>query len=422
MKSFVGGRLLVLNCALVSLGIALSILFSYLAFIQITNEYLGYQVISYGASDYFLMAGAGMLLMQLLKNGVRLPSDFFPFIYVLFVLLPFCVLHKIRGEIDDGALIIGIMLLVFPLMAFSLSRRIRYQVAFSGFLSWRQAMVVLFVILAIAALLLASSGIPSSSFDIESSYGRRLEGRDAFQTGALASYVVSMVSNSVLPLIAFWSGYSRRVHMFVIAVCGCLLMYFYLGLKAPFLYIVVGFAFALTVRSGAVFHSKKMFAYVVLLVFSLFFVELITFDYSYIGDYLLRRAFAVPPFLISAYFEMFFNANEYWDLAKGNLLDQPITMVMGEYLGDPTLNANTNSFLYALGSTGWGGYIFDVLLVCAVFNFMDRLYIGRRDPALLWLGFLFSLLLVEQSSKTALVSSGIALAVLLSLFGRYPVR
>ena len=103
-------------------------------------------------------------------------------------------------------------------------------------------------------------------------------------------------------------------------------------------------------------------------------------------------------------------------------MDQPITMVMGEYLGDPTLNANTNSFLYALGSTGWGGYIFDVLLVCAVFNFMDRLYIGRRDPALLWLGFLFSLLLVEQSSKTALVSSGIALAVLLSLFGRYPVR
>lgn len=418
----IGSQRVRLSYALVSLGLLLSIVFSYSAFVQVTNEYLGYLVISYGATDIFLMVGVVALLVLQLKNGVRLPSDFFSFIYILFVLMPFCVLYKIRGEIDDGVLIIGSIFLVFPLVVFGLTRRIRYKVMFSGFFSWHWIIYILFVFLAIALWLLVSSGIPSSSFDVESSYDRRLEGRDVFQTGAVASYIVSMVSNSVLPLLAFWSGYSRRANMFVIAVAGSFLMYFYLGVKAPFLYVVIGFVFALAVRSGAIVHSKRLFAYAVLLVFSFFFVELMLFGYSYIGDFLLRRAFAVPPFLVSAYLEMFFNSSGYWDLARGVLIDQPVTMVMGEYLGDPTLNANTNSFIYALGAGGVGGYVLDILLVCAVFNFMDRLYIERSDPALLWLGFLYSLLLVEQSSKTALVSSGIALVVLISFFGRYRVR
>lgn len=422
MKTYYGGWWAVLNCGIVSLCLLLSISFSYSLFIQVTNEYLGYSVVSYGVLDYFLMAGVVMLLAFLLQNGVCLPSDFFSFIYVLFVLMPFCVLSKSRKEIDDGLLVVGIVLLVFPLVILGLSRKIRYKVMISGFLSWRLAMYCLFAILAIAVLLLVGSGIPSSSFDIESSYERRLQGRDAFQTGAVAGYVISMVGNSALPLIAFWSGYARRAHMFIIAVAGCFVMYFYLGLKAPFLYTFIGFGFSLAARSGAICHCKKLFSYAVLLTFSLFFIEFVFFGYSYIGDYLLRRAFAVPPFLVSAYLEFFFDSNAYWDLARGNLFDQPITMVMGEYLGDPTLNANTNSFIYALGTAGGVGYVFDILLVCAVFSFMDRLYIARRDPALLWLGFLFSLLLVEQSSKTVLVSSGIAMAVLLSLFGRYKIR
>lgn len=411
-----------LNYVLVSLGLFVSIVFSYSAFIQVTNEYQGYLVVSYGALDFFLMAGVVALLAMLLRNGIHLPSDFFSFIYVLFVLMPFCALYKIRGEIDEDVLIIGLIFLVFPLVVFSQTRRIRYKVMVSGFLSWRGAIYALFALSAIAVWLLVSSGIPSASFDIEASYDRRLEGRDAFLAGEVASYIVSMVSNSVLPLLAFWSGYSRRTHIFVIAGAGCLLMYFYLGVKAPFLYVVIGFVFSLAVRSGAIANSKILFAYAVLLAFSLAFVELMFFGYSYIGDYLLRRAFAVPPFLVSAYFEMFFNSSGYWDLARGVLIDQPVTMVMGEYLGDPTLNANTNSFIYALGSGGGGGDVLDVLLVCAVFNFMDRLYIERSDPALLWLGFLYSLLFVEQSSKTALVSSGIAFVVLISFFGRYRVR
>ena len=79
------------------------------------------------------MAGAARLLMLLLKNGVRLPSDFFSFVYVLFVLMPFCVLHKIRGEIEGGPVLVGFMLLAFPLVVFGISRRIRYKVTFSGF-------------------------------------------------------------------------------------------------------------------------------------------------------------------------------------------------------------------------------------------------------------------------------------------------
>jgi len=273
-------------------------------------------------------------------------------------------------------------------------------------------------IVAIALLLLVRSGIASAGFDMETSYDRRLEGRDIFQAGAAVSYLVSMVSNSFLPLMSFWSGYAKRIVVFCACIFGCVLLFYYLGLKAPFFYVTMAAGFGWYGRALGFSGVSRIFFGVVLLVFGISFVELAIYDYSYIADYVIRRAFAVPPFLISAYTEMFSQSFGYWDLVGGALSGQPISMLMGEYLGDPTLNANTNSFLYAFGSLGLYGYLLDVFLVSFVFFVVDRLYVDRKDPALMWVGFLFSILLVEQSSTTVLVSSGVAASLLLIILKR----
>lgn len=418
MKFSLDGRWSVFSCALVGFAVVLSIAMSYRVFVQETNEYLGYLVVSYGAFDYLVMGVAVILLMVSLRNGARRPSDFFYILYILFVVAPYCVLFKSRGEIDEGVALLALALLVIPLLALSLTRKIAFEVKFRGFLRLRHTNLMIYGIVVIAVFLLFNSGIPSASFDIDASYDRRLEGRDSFQSGATASYLVQMVSNSMLPLIAFWSGYNRRVPLFVFAIAGCLLYFFYLGLKAPFLYVTIGAGFGWLGCSIGFRGMNRIFICAILMVFGISFVEITASGYSYFADYLVRRAFIVPPFLVSAYIEMFSQSSGYWNLIEGNISDQPITMLMGEYLGDLTLNANTNTFLYAFGAIGLYGYFIDVLFVCTVFAFIDRLYFQRRDPALMWIGFLFSLLLVEQSSKTVFVSSGFALSLLLLFFQR----
>ena len=413
MKAFLETRWGAFSCLLASVAILLSIAFTYHLFIQERNEHFGYLAISYAVFDYFVMAIAVLVLSLSLRQGTQRPSDYFFFLYSLFVIVPYCVLFNIRGNSDCSTVLIAVFLLISPLLFLGLTRRISVSIRYQGVMTWRQTRLVAYGLVMVAVYLLLTSGISSAGFDMATSYDRRLEGRGAFQTGAAASYIVSMVANSMLPLIAFWAGYGRRFFMFFVAISGCVLLFFYLGLKAPFLYVIVGAGFGRLGGETGFRGMDRLFICVVLIAFAISFVEIGVDGYSYFADYIIRRAFTVPPFLVSAYMELFFHSSGHWDIEQGLLSNQQVSLFIGEYLGDPTLNANTNTFIYAFGSFGLYGYMLDIALVCVVFWFIDHLYLQRRDPALVWTGFLFSLLLVEQSSKTVLVSSGIALCLVL---------
>jgi hypothetical protein len=363
------------------------------------------------------MGYAVTLSALFIRKKICVPSDFFGLIYTLFVIIPFSALIKIRGEIGEQTLIFGTVLISTPLLMVAILNKLRLQIHSPAVFSENLLKIIICGLALGSTLLLLNSGIESAGFDMTTSYDRRLEGREVFETGALASYMMAMLANSLLPLIAFWAGYFRNLVLLFVAAVGASALFFYLGLKAPFFYILIAACFGWYLQKYDFTNVLRVFVLGVVALFMGAFIEHFFWGYSYLADYVIRRAFSVPPYLLSAYLEMFFHTSGYWDIASGNLSSEPITMEMGAYLGDPTMNANTNSFFYALGSWGVKGYILDILLVCSVLWVTDALYRTRQNPALLWVGFLFSLLLIEQSSKTVLISSGVALSILLLFLG-----
>jgi hypothetical protein len=98
------------------------------------------------------------------------------------------------------------------------------------------------------------------------------------------------------------------------------------------------------------------------------------------------------------------------------------TFYIGEfYFGDADTNANTNAFLYAFSLNGIFGYIFAVLFIIVALTVFDALYRSSKNPAYLYLGFIYGLLLVEQGFSTAMVSSGVGLLFLLVLLEKQEI-
>lgn len=389
---------------------------SYVLFIQETNDYSGYVGVSYDLPQIVFLLLISVYFGFVVSNKTRRPSDLFIHIYLIVVLMPFAVLAGVRAEIEIQTYLLAFAILGFPLGLLKLLQCIRADFQFRALISERLALLLLISVAIWGVILLFRGGIDSASFDIYSSYDRRLQGREQFQTGALSSYLLSIVCNGIIPTLAFFAGLRRQWLIFIASAVGGLLFYFFLGLKAPILFSVIGLLFGALIRRGCVAYAGRLLIALVFLSFVCFFIEFLIQDYSVVGDYLLRRAFAVPPFLISVYMDIIVKSSGLWGLWAGVDTNLPVTMFVGDYLGDPTLNANTNTFVYALAGGGLGLYIFHAFLTMFVLRVIDYLYAGSANNVWFWIALIFSLLVVEQSVTTVLVSSGIGTLVAVFAF------
>lgn len=385
-----------------------------------TNEYIGYRVIpieiGYVAS-LSLALGSSSLLMP---TKITKPSDFLSLLHCLFVLLPYSILYPIRQEISYSDFFLYFYALAAPLIAVKLIVLVIPPVRFPAAIGQR-TLVWLVLLFCLVGLALALSNAPSAAgFDFSTSYERRIEGRSIFSAGTPLAYINAAIVNGFAPFLAFFAGWRRNTYLLAIAmICG--LGYFYLlGLKAPILFIALAFMIGRVARLGKIHHLVRYMYFLLLGVIAIFFIEYLFFGFSLTGDYLIRRAFSVPPFIASAYFEfMSSNSTVPWTSIEGADTAEPITFVIGEwFLGFPGLNANTNAFLYQLAAGGIPMYALTTVLVASVFAILDSAYATKGEPALLYLGFSYSILITEQAATTAIVSSGLGLLILLTIFSR----
>lgn len=385
-----------------------------------TNEHMGYKAIPIDLGYVASLSIALGIIGLLMPTKITKPSDFLSLLYGLFVLLPYSILHPIRHEISLLDFSIFFSALVAPLVATKIIVLITPPVRFPAAIGQR-AFVWLVSCFCLAGLAMAFSNAPSAAgFDLSTSYERRIEGRSIYSAGTPSAYINAAIVNGFAPFLAFFAGWRRNTHLLVIsAICG--LGYFYLlGLKAPILFIALAFIIGRAAHTGKIHHFVRSMYFLLLGTIALFIIEYLLFGFSLTGDYLIRRAFTVPPYISSAYFEfMSSNSAIPWTLIDGADTTEPITFVIGEwFLGFPGLNANTNAFLYQLAAGGIPIYVLTIFLVAAVFAILDSAYATKRQPALLYLGFSYSMLITEQAATTALVSSGIGLLIAMTLFLR----
>lgn len=384
------------------------------------NAYLGYQRVDLDAKDLLLLTVPLLAAGMLLPIDIRRPSDFFFLFHTLFVVLPYAALASIRGPADDAQYLMDIAVLVFPLLVvrFATVPWIGLRIPSTISYGLLELILVLICLLGTAYALLHAPS--SAGIDVATSYDRRIEGREVFHAGTLVAYVNAAITNGIAPFLAFAAAWRRRAALFTIALGSGLAFYYILGLKAPIFYIVLASVVGHAVRVGAI----RVLAVVVfgLLWIAMVgaFVEFAATGYSFVADYFLRRTVAVPSFLLSAYFEfMFHDPFSGWSPLRGFHADEGITFFIGEsYLGLQGANANTNAFVYRLAEGGLPAYLLATMLVAVVFAYLDVTFRSTRNRGLLFVGFLYALLLIEQAATTALVSSGIGVLILLISLAR----
>jgi hypothetical protein len=383
-----------------------------------TNLYLGFRDFPIDPA-YLITAIAALLFAGILMPAhLRKPSDFFSALYGLFIVIPYATMYPIRAPVEPEHFTLYFLVLVFPLLAVRLVTASAPAGRVPALIK-QQVIVWLVALLCIAGLLLAFANPPASaSFDLENVYVRRLEGRDVFPAGSLSAYLNAAVVNGFAPFLAFIAGWRRKTVLLGLAIVSGIGFFYLLGLKAPLLFIVLAFIIGYAVRKRQVDAVLVVIYALALVAFLLFALEYWLFEFSLVGEYFIRRAFSVPPYFISAYFEFISAAVATgWSPLEGVIAADSITFLVGEsFLGMPGLNANTNTFMYQLASGGVPMYVLTVGLVAAVFAMLDSAHKCGNNAALMYLGFVYAILLTEQAATTALVTSGIGLLILLNVF------
>ncbi|WP_312301295.1 hypothetical protein [Stutzerimonas nitrititolerans] len=398
--------------------LAVSLLVVYDLQLAEMNEYMGYRKFPIDL-PYVMSSGLAVFVIAILMPlEIRRPSDFFTFLYGLFVLLPYATLFPIRTPVDFQNSILFFSALAGPLFAVRIASVVVPPLRVPALIN-PKIFIYFLVLLCLVGVFLALSNSPASAgFDFATAYERRIQGREIFLAGTPMAYLNAAILNGFAPFLAFVAGWQRRYWLLALSLfCGFAFFYL-LGMKAPILFVGVALIIGYSVRRGKV-HKMVRTIYVLMLVtFILFLFEYVIFGYSLIADYFIRRAFSVPAWLSSAYFEfMSSETTTAWLPLHGISSAEPITFLVGErFLGFPGLNANTNAFIYQLAAGGIPMYVLTVLLVAFIFSLLDAAYKCRGNPALVYLGFSYAILLTEQAATTALVSSGIGILVILVIF------
>lgn len=380
-----------------------------------SNQIYGYGQIEFDLELILTMLSIIFFLAFLIGRGYKKPSDFFLLLYGLIVVVPNAILTDVWGR--GGRVAAGdLILIIIPIFGILLICKLNFRLPKFSFLSEAGGEKIIFLLSAITIAMLLFDQPSTASFSLVDSYTRRLEARDIYKAETLQAYLSSMVMNGVLPLLTFIGVLRNHIFFLLISLCFYLTFFYIYGVKAPIMYMIFSGLFAYSLKkygSGLQFYRFIFY----FLFFCIFFawLEFFLFDYSYLEDYFIRRLFYVSSYLSGAYFELIGSDKFSWVYGFIEPTSKSISMYVGEdFLGLQGANANTNTFLYFLASYGAFGYIFVILLVGMVFSFLDSLRF--RNQIFVLISMLYSLLLLEQSATTALVSSGIGFLSILYFF------
>ncbi|MCT4665860.1 MAG: oligosaccharide repeat unit polymerase [Flavobacteriales bacterium] len=354
---------------------------------------------------------------------MKYPSDIFITLYLFIVFLS----HTIFNSMFDTLLFNSIeslqlsFILILPILSiksikhfplrifnktyFKLSQTYKYLILFSLFT------------LTIGTLLSASFG----SFSFTDIYARRLEARSVFTAGSLVSYFTNIMINGIMPLLIFVGYVRKQKYLLLLGFIIVVFSYWVFGYKHTFFQMIFFYLLAFWVVNKKIIKMPFYFSILILGIFVFSFLEYLIFDNHFINQLIIRRLFAGGSQLQMFYYDTF-TSSDYLELLFGvDIKDsRDIAFYIGEkYFPDSKMNANSNTFIYALLKNGIVGYIISIFLISLYFFYIDKLYIRFKTPELIFLSTIFGVLLLEQFYTTVLLSSGIGFIFALTIFTNF---
>lgn len=290
---------------------------------------------------------------------------------------------------------------------------------------------VLGLLVVINALVLAFVFVKSAgyfSLDFGGQYVRRALAREAFPAGSASGYLSSIGTQAFFPVLFAWGIYKRQKFYAIVGIINVLILWGAFGQKYPFVVLFLIYGLMLYFRRfGQVRVHWIIGALLALLLMGALEFEI--FGYSYLNDYLLRRAFIVPSTLLGAVnqFVSEFGANYYSDTLLGTLFGQgraeTLTFRIGtEIFNNPEMNANVNFFAIAYMQLGYWGVVVESLFVAAIVMLMNLLYSKYHAFIAIPVALLFTTKILEQSLLTVLLGSGVFVMLLFLTLMSFPFK
>lgn len=257
------------------------------------------------------------------------------------------------------------------------------------------------------------------SFSYSDQYVRRALARVTFPSGSPISYVASVGTQAVFPVLFAWGIYKKHKAFFMMGIVNALVLWGAFGQKYPFIVLALIFLLmSVMKRAGSVSIKWLLIVGMFSILAGAFEQELL--GYSYINDYFLRRVFIVPSTLIGAaerYAQMFgwnFYGDTIVSLLMGSNRTESITFLLGrEMFSDTATNANVNYIAVAYLQFGYWGAVIESLVVASMLMLMNGLYTSRNTEVAMPIALLLSTKILEQSLSIVMLSSGVLLMLIL---------
>ena len=383
-----------------------------------SNAYAGFLPIAFDPEYWMRAFGASIVLATLMPRRVRLPSHFFLLLYGIFVPLNYVMFNAAGAYVDTPTFLWRFLVLLLPMLAVRACHQLTITVAPLPLFRFRHVEIGIAATSLLIAFIVLAKGPASAGFGLDDVYERRLDGREIFVAGSALSYMSTIVVNGFTPFLAFMGGVSRRRWLPVLALAMAVVYFYVVGLKSPVAFTALAYAVGVGLARGRGTGIYLPLAWALGTAFIAFVAETAFNQFSLVAEFFFRRVFAVPADVMQNYFDLISrNTSANWSFLTGvNGAPDGVSYLVGRlYYNSDVANVNTNAFVDSLAARGLPGLFLTVCLVCVVTTWADAMYRSTRNPAFMYIGFMYTLLLTEQAATTALISSGIGtLAVILS--------
>lgn len=286
------------------------------------------------------------------------------------------------------------------------------------------AVVAVFNVLVL--LFIFSKSASYFSFNFSEQYVRRALARDVFQAGSGAGYIASIGTQAFFPVLFAWGVYRKSRVYIMLGVLNAFILWGAFGQKYPFMVLLlIYFLMQYFRRYGGVRVSWLLGGGIVLLLLGV--AEYEALGYSYLNDYIVRRAVIVPSTLLGAVdsFVSSFGFNYYSDTLLSSIMgvakSEPLTFRIGqEIFNNQSLNANVNFFAISYLQAGYVGVVIESAFVSMVVMLLNYLYMRYGAFITIPVGLLFATKILEQSLLTVLMGSGVFLMLTLLVLVSVP--